>query len=81
MEHALYRLNKTKIAFENYCPIDAKLFQPTFDYPKFHAMIHIVKCNQDYGSAINYDMAHSKAVYKYFFKAFYRRTNKKKYKL
>ena len=26
IEYALYRLDKTKIAFENYCPIDAKLF-------------------------------------------------------
>ena len=26
IEHALYRLDKTKIAFENHCPIDLKLF-------------------------------------------------------
>ena len=26
MKHALYRLDKTKIAFENHCPIDVKLF-------------------------------------------------------
>ena len=26
IEHALYRLDKIKIAFENHCPIDAKLF-------------------------------------------------------
>ncbi len=80
MEHALYRLDKTKIAFENHCPINAKLFRPTFNYPKFHAMTYFVKCIQDYGSAINYDTAHSEAAHKYFLKAFYGRTNKKKYK-
>ena len=37
MEHALYRLEKTKIAFEYHRPIDAKLYWPTFNYPKFHA--------------------------------------------
>ena len=26
MKYALYRLDKTKIAFENHCPIDVKLF-------------------------------------------------------
>lgn len=26
MEHALYRLDKTKIAFDNHCLINAKLF-------------------------------------------------------
>ena len=30
---------------------------------------------------INYDTAHSKAAHKYLLKAFYRRTNKKKYEL
>ena len=76
MEYALYKLDKKKIAFKNQCPIDAKLFQPTFNYPKFHAIIHIIKCIRDYGNTINYDMAHSKAAHKYVFKVFYRRTNK-----
>ena len=26
MDYALYKLDKTKIEFENYCPIDIKLF-------------------------------------------------------
>ena len=43
-DHALYRFDKTKIAFENHRPIDAKLFRPTFNYPKFHAMTYFVKC-------------------------------------
>ena len=81
IEHALYKLDKTKIAFENYCLINVKLFQPTFNYPKFHIIIHFVQYIWDYGSAINYDTAHSKTVYKYFLKAFYRNTNKKEYEL
>ncbi len=80
MEHALYRLDKTKIAFENYRSINAKLFRPTFNYPKFHAMTHFLKCIQDYGSVINYDTAHSEVAHKYLLKAFYGRTNKKEYK-
>ena len=79
IDHALYRLNKTKIVFENHCPIDVKLFSPTFNYPKFHTMTNFVKCIWDYGSAINYDTVHSEIAHKYFFKAFYGRTNKKKY--
>ena len=79
MEYALYGLNKTKIAFENHCPIDIKLFRPIFNYPKFHVMTHFVQCNWDYGSAINYDTAYNDVAHKYFLKTFYERTNKKKY--
>ncbi len=79
MEHVLYRLNKTMIAFENHHPIDAKLFRPTFNYPKFHVMTHFVKYIRDYKSTINYDTAHSKAIYKYLLKAFYGRINQKEY--
>ena len=70
IDNALYRLHKTKIAFENYCSINAKLFWLTFNYPNFHVMTHFVKCIQDYGSAIKYDIAYSKAVYKYFLRPF-----------
>ena len=77
IEHALYKLDQTKIAFENHGLINAKLFQTTFNYPKFHAMTYFVQCIWDYSSAINYDMVHSEAVHKYFLKAFYRKTNKK----
>ena len=42
MEHALYRFDKTKIAFENHYSINVKLFQPTFNYPKFYAMIYFI---------------------------------------
>ncbi len=44
-------------------------------------MTHFVKCIYDYGSSINYDTIHSKAAHKYLFRAFYSRTNKKKYEL
>ena len=79
MEHALYRLEKTKIAFEHYRAINSKLYRPTFNYPKFHAVTHFAQCIRDYGSAVNYDIAHSEAAHKYFLKAFYNRTNKKEY--
>ncbi len=42
MEHALYRLKKTKIVFEKYWPINSKLCRPTFNYPKFHVISHFV---------------------------------------
>ncbi len=79
IEHALYRLEKTKIAFEQHRPINSKLCRPTFNYLKFHAISHFVQCIQDYGSAVNYNTAHSEAVYKYLLNAFYNRTNKKEY--
>ena len=79
MEYALYRLEKTKIAFEYHRPIDAKLCRPTFNYLKFHATSHFVQCIRDYGNAVNYDTAHSEAAHKFFFKAFYNKTNKKEY--
>ena len=79
MEHALYRLEKTKIAFEHHRPIDSKLCRPTFNYPKFHAVTHFAQCIRDYGSAVNYDTAHSKTAHKYLLKAFYNSTNKKEY--
>ena len=81
MDHALYKLDKTKIVFENHCLIDAKLFQPNFNYPKFHAMTNFVKCIQNNGSAINYDTAYSEAAHKYLLKNFYGQTNKKEYQL
>ncbi len=80
MEHALYRLEKTKIAFEQYRPINSKLCRPTFNYPKFLAIGHFVQCIWDYGSALNYNIAYRKAAQMYLFKAFYNRTNKKEYK-
>ena len=80
IDYTLYRLDKTKIAFENHYSINVKLFKPTFYYPKFHTMIHFIWCIWGYGSAINYDIVHSETAYKYLLKAFYGRINKKKYK-
>ena len=40
IEHALYRLEKTKIAFEHYRPMNSKLCRPMFNYPKFHAVTY-----------------------------------------
>ena len=81
MEHVLYRLEKTKIAFEYHWPIDSKLCRVTFYYSKFYAISHFIQCIWDYGSAVNYNTAHSKAAHKYFLKAFYNKTNNKEYDL
>lgn len=70
MKHTLYRLENTKIIFKHYWPINSKLCQPTFNYPRLHVI-----------NIINYDSIYSKALYKYFFKAFYNRMNKKKQNL
>ena len=77
IEHALYKIERTKITFKHHWPIDKKLCQTTFNYPKFHATSHFVQCIQDYGSAVNYDTAHSIVAHKYLLKTFYNRTNKK----
>ena len=79
MEHALYKLEKTKIAFKYHRLIDSKLCQPMFNYPKFHIVIHFAQYIWDYDSNVNYDTVHSKAAHKYLLKAFYNRTNKKEY--
>ena len=79
MEHGLYKLENTKIAFEHYQTIDSKLCWLSFNYPKFYAMSYFVQYIQDYDSAVNYNTAHSKVAYKYLLKAFYNRMNKKKY--
>lgn len=71
-KHALYRFDKTKIAFENYYLIDIKLFQPTFNYSKVYAITHFVKCIQNYRRIINYNTAYNKIAYKYFFNAVYK---------
>lgn len=80
MEHALYKLEKTKIVFEQDWSIDFKLYQPSFNFSKFHAMSYFFWYIRDYSSAINYNTAHSKVSNKYLLKAFYHITNKKEYK-
>ena len=44
MEHALCRLEKTKIAFKQHRSLNSKLCQPTFNNPKFHVINHFVQC-------------------------------------
>ena len=80
IEYTLIKLEKTKIAFENYHLINIKLFQLSFNYPKFYAITHFLYFIRDYSSAINNDTTHSKIVYKYLLKVFYGKTNKKEYK-
>ena len=79
MKHALYKLEKIKITFKHHRSIDIKLYWPMINYPNFYSVTHLAQCIWDYGSTINYDITHSKAVYKYFFKVFDNRTNKKEY--
>ena len=62
VEHVLYRLKKTKIAFEQHWPINSKLCQPTFNYPKFYIISHFVQYIWDYSNAVNNDIAYSKAM-------------------
>ena len=42
IEHVLYKLENTKIALEYHRPINSKLYQLTFNYPKFHTICHFV---------------------------------------
>ena len=79
MEYALYKWEKTNIAFEQDQPIDSKLCWLIFYYPKFYLISHFVQYIRDYGSMVNYDTAHSEAAYKYLFKIFYNKTNKKEF--
>ena len=74
IEYILFKFDKRKITFENYCLIDAKLFKLTFNYPKFYVMTHFVKCIQNHGNIIIFNIAYSKTAYKYFLKAFINRT-------
>ena len=81
IKHALYKLEKTKITFEQYWPINLKLCQLAFNYLKFYAISHFIQCIQNLGSAVNYNIAYTKMAYKYFLKAFYNKINKKEYNL
>lgn len=71
IEYALYKLDKTKITFENHYSIYIKLFRPTLNYLKFHTITHFVKCIYNYKDMINYDMTHTEVTHKYLFKTFY----------
>ena len=77
MEHALYRFEKIKIAFEHYQSIDPKLCWLFFNYPKFYVINHFIHYIWNYCSVINYNIVHNESVYKYLLKAFYNKRNKK----
>ena len=42
IEHALYRLEKTKTVSKHHWPINSKLYRLIFNYPKFFAINHFV---------------------------------------
>ena len=73
----MYRIDKTKVAFQKLCPIDKKTEAGHFNFPKFHVMTHYVTCIREYGTADNFDTEHSEVGYKYYVKTFYGRTNKR----
>lgn len=51
------------IVFEDHCVINPKSFSSAFNYQKCHIIINFVKCIQDYGSAINNNIATCKVIY------------------
>jgi hypothetical protein len=78
LEQALYRIDKTKVAFQKLRPIDKITEEGHFNFPKFHIMTHYTTCIREYGAADNFDTEHSEAGHKYHVKAFYGRTNKRR---
>ena len=81
IEYALYKLDKTKISFEYHWPFNSKLCQFIFNYLKCHIVTDFVWYIWDYGSTINYNIIHSKAVHKNLLKIFYNKIDKKEYKV
>ena len=76
LEQALYRIDKTKVVFKRFRPVNKATDEGHFNFPKFHAMTHYTSCIREYGAADNFDTEHSEAAHKYHVKAFYGRTNK-----
>jgi hypothetical protein len=77
LEQALYRIDKTKVAFQRLRPVDKLTEEGHFNFPKFHVMSHYTTYIREYGAANNFNTEHSEAGHKYHIKAFYRRTNKR----
>jgi hypothetical protein len=77
LDHALYRIDKTKAVFKQFRPVDKATDEGHFNFPKFHAMTHYTSSIREYRAADNFDTEHSEARYKYHVKAFYGRTNKR----
>jgi len=76
MEHALYRINKMKVAFRALRPLDKSTDKGHFNFLKFHIITHYTLFIKDFGAADNFDIEHSEAGHKYYVKDFYGRTNK-----
>lgn len=81
IEHTLYKGENTETLFEYHQLIDSKLCQLTFNYPKFYAINYFVQFIWNYSSVVNQNTAYSKTAYKYYFKFFYNKLNKKEYDL
>ena len=77
LDHALYRIDRTKAVFKQFRPVDKATDEGHFNFPKFHAMTHYASGIREYGAADNFVTEHSKAGHKYHVKAFYGRTNKR----
>ena len=41
LEHALYRIDRTKVVFKQFHLVDKVTAEGHFNFPKFHAMTHI----------------------------------------
>src|SRR5277367_6246025 len=77
MDHALYRIDRMKVAFKALRPVDKSTDEGHFNFPKFHIMTHYTSFIRDFGAADNFDTEHSEAGHKYQVKEFYKRTNKR----
>ena len=77
LEQVLYRIDKTKVLFKRFHPVNKATDEGHFNFPKFYAMTHYTSCIQEYGAADNFDTKHSEAAHKYHVKVFYGRTNKR----
>ena len=75
MEHALFRIDKTKGALREHRPTKA------FNFPKWHAMSHYTYFIRRYGAAIGFDTAISETEHIEQVKNFYARTNKKDFEV
>jgi hypothetical protein len=78
LDHALYRIDRTKAVFKQFHPVDKATDEGHFNFPKFHAMTHYASGIREYGAADNCDTEYSEAGHKYHVKAFYGRTNKRR---
>ena len=64
LDHALYRIDRTKAVFKQFCPVDKATDEGHFNFPKFYAMTHYASGIWKYGAADNFDTEHSEAGHK-----------------